>query len=168
MKSSPLKPLIHFAIRFILLLAAPFAAAADDASRLAELDAFWAEVSRSVREGDFEAYKATCHADAVLISGVKKTSEPMSKALERWKQDFDATKAGKLKASVEFRFSELLGDDTTALETGIFLYTSIGPDGEEKKDYIHFEEMLVKRDGWKGMMEYQKSKATAEEWEALE
>jgi hypothetical protein len=27
--------------------------------------------------------------------------------------------------------------------------------------------LLVKRNGWKTMMEYQKSKATREEWEAL-
>ena len=27
------------------------------AARLAELDAYWAEVSRSVREGDFEGYR---------------------------------------------------------------------------------------------------------------
>lgn len=166
MKTSLLKPFVRFAI-MSTFLAAPLATAADDAARLAELDGFWAVVSRTVREGDFEGYKATCHGDGVLVSGVRKTSEPLTKAFERWKQEFADTKAGKIKASVEFRFSQRLGDDTTALETGIFLYTSIGTDGHEKKEYIHFEELLVKRDGWKGLMEYQKSKATLEEWEAL-
>jgi hypothetical protein len=163
MKTSSFQSVILFAI----LLAMPFPAAADDAKRLAELDGFWAKVSRTVREGDFEGYKTTCHGEGVLVSGTRKTSEPLSKALERWKQEFADTKAGKVKASVEFRFSQRIGDDTTAHETGIFLYTSISGDGQVKKEYIHFEELLVKRDGWKGLMEYQKSKATREEWEAL-
>ena len=163
MKTSPLKPAILFAI----LLALPWKAAADEAARLAELNGFWAEVSRTVREGDFEGYKATCHAEGVLVSGTKKISQPLAKVLERWKQDFADTKSGKVKGNVEFRFSQRIGDDTTALETGIFRYTSVTADGQVKKDYIHFEELLVKRDGWKGLMEYQKSKATQEEWEAL-
>ena len=33
---------------------------ADETSRLAELDAYWARVSRAVKEGDFELYVATC------------------------------------------------------------------------------------------------------------
>ena len=136
--------------------------------RIAELDAFWNEVSRSVREGDFEAYAATCHPEGVLVSGVKRTSSPLSVALARWKKEFTDTKSGAMKASVEFRFSQRLGDDTTAHETGIFLYTSTGADGKPRPEYIHFEILLVKRDGhWRTLMEHQKSQATAREWEAL-
>ena len=104
MKTSLLKSVIVFAI----LLAVPIAAAAEERARLAELDAFWSEVSRAVREGDFEGYKATCHGEGVLVTGIKQTSQPLSKALERWNQDFVNTKAGKVKASVEFRFSQRL------------------------------------------------------------
>ena len=157
-----------FALIFAaFLFAKPNAVHADDAARLKELDVFWAEVSRTVREGDFEGYSATCHAEGVLVSGVKKISQPLSKALERWKHEFANTKAGKMKASVEFKFSQRMGDETTALETGIFLYSTVAPDGKVVKEYIHFEELLVKRDGWKVLMEYQKSKATSEEWDAL-
>lgn len=150
-----------------IFLASPIAALADDAARLKELNAYWAEVSRTVREGDFEGYTATCHAEGVLVSGVKKMSQLLSQALASWKHEFADTKAGKMKASVEFKFSQRMGDDTTALETGIFLYSTITPDGKVVKEYIHFEELLVKRDGWKVLMEYQKSKATPEEWDAL-
>ena len=52
--------------------------AADNKTRLRELDAFWAEVSRSVREGDFEGYQATCHEEGVLVSGSKQISQPLS------------------------------------------------------------------------------------------
>jgi len=152
---------------FATILTVHPVAAAGDAATLKELDGFWAEISRTVREGDFEGYKATCHSDGVLVSGTKKTSEPLAKVLERWKQDFVDAKSGKTKVNVEFRFSRRIHDETTAHETGIFMYSSVEPDGSVKKDYIHFEELLVKRNGWKTLMECQKSKATPEEWDAL-
>ena len=140
---------------------------ADETSRLAELDAYWARVSRAVKEGDFELYVSTCHKDGVLVSGVKQQCCPLTKALARWKQDFVDAKAGKTNTSVVFRFRQRLGDETTAHESGIFLYTATGADGKNiRKSYIHFEALLLKRDGWKIMMEYQKSEATVEEWNA--
>lgn len=152
----------------LFIASIPASAADPKEPRLAGLDTFWAEVSRSVGAGDFEAYEATCHPEGVLVSGVKKTSSPLSVALARWKKEFTATKAGEMKASVVFRFSQRFGDDTTAHETGIFLYTSSGTDGKPNPEYIHFEVLLVKKDGhWKTLMEYQKSKATLEEWNAL-
>ena len=140
---------------------------ADEASRLAELDAYWARVSRAVKEGNFDLYVSTCHKDGVLVSGVEQQCYPLSKALARWKQDFVDTKAGKTKASVVFRFRQRLGDEATAHESGIFLYTATDADGKDIKNYVHFEALLLKRDGWKIMMEYQKSKATVEEWNGL-
>ena len=157
--------LLQSIVLLAILVGLPLAAADADTERLKELDAFWAKISRAVKEGDFESYKSTCHTEGVLVAGIKKMSQPLSKALERWKHEFDDTKSGKIKASVEFRFSQRMGDQTTAHETGIFLYSST--DGGGKQEYIHFEVLLVKRDGWKTLMEYQKSKATREEWESL-
>lgn len=152
----------------VLVMTNPVLAEASGDPRITGLDGFWAEVSRSVREGDFEAYSATCHPEGVLVSGSRKTSSPLSVALARWKKEFVATRSGEMKASVEFRFSQRLGDETTAHESGIFLYSSTGPDGQPKQEYIHFEVLLVKKDGnWKTLMEYQKSQATRQEWEAL-
>ena len=140
----------------------------NEGARIKELDAYWAEVSRAVGTGDFEAYKATCHEEGILVSGNKKTSQPLAKALARWKKDFVNTKAGTEKGQVEFRFSQRLGDETTAHETGIFLYTAQKPGEEPKKKYIHFEGLLVKKPGgWKILMEYQKSSATEAEWDNL-
>ncbi len=153
-----------FLVSFRLLAGEP----TPEPARLNQLDAYWAEVSRSVGAGDFAAYEATCHPEGVLVSGAKKTSSPLAEALKRWKKDFDATKSGELKASVEFKFSQRLGDATTAHETGMFLYTAIGSEGKEMHDYIHFEALLLKRDGrWKIVMEYQKSKGTRAEFDAL-
>ena len=71
------------------------AAAGDNQARLAELDAYWAEVSRAVNTGDFEAYSATCHHEGILVSGNKKTSQPLAEALARWKQDFVEHQGGQ-------------------------------------------------------------------------
>ena len=136
-------------------------------TRLEELDAYWAEVSRTVKEGDFEGYAATCHEDGVLISGKKGTSYLLSKALQKWKTEFDQTKAGTMEASVEFRLSKRWGDADTAHEVGMFRYAQNVGKGEERVAYIHLEALLVKKDGWKILMENQKREGTEEEWDKL-
>jgi hypothetical protein len=135
--------------------------------RIAELDDYWAEVSRCVKQGNFEAYEATFHKDGILVSGVRDQAYPISQALKRWKSGFTQTKSGKITASVEFRFGKRLGDATTAHETGMFLYSRVNADGTKTMAYIHFEALLVKRGPWKAMMEYQKSQGTEEEWHKL-
>lgn len=138
-----------------------------DRDRMAELDEFWNEVSRTIEEGDFEGYAVTFHEKATLVSGVSGVAYPIAKALAGWKKDFDDTKSGVRKSSVAFRFNRRLGDPTTAYESGIFHYF-FELDGEKKGYYIHFDGLLVKEGTWKMMMEYQKSRATKEEWDALE
>lgn len=133
---------------------------------LSELDEFWKEVSRTVSDGDFEAYAATYHEKAILVSGISDEAYPIADALARWKKGFDDTRAGLGKSSVEFRFSKRIGDGRAAHETGIFHYSyEIG--GERNSVYINFEALLIKENGWKMMMEYQKSRATKEEWDLL-
>jgi serine-type D-Ala-D-Ala carboxypeptidase/endopeptidase len=143
-----------------------------DSLRIAEIDkTFWAEVSRAVKEGDFEGYKATCHENAVLVttSGKNKESYPMTAALARWKQGFTNTKDGKQMDNVSFRFSQRIGDEKTAHETGIFYFRSHDPQGKLLSEgYTHMEALLVKYNGkWQILMEYQKAKATKEDWDAL-
>lgn len=155
---------LTFLLSFCLFADEPLS----ESARLKQLDAYWAEVSRAVGTGDFAAYKATCHPEGVLVSGSKKITSPLADALKRWKKDFDDTRSGKVKGSVVFKFSQRLGDATTAHETGMFMYIATAADGTETRDYIHLEALLVKRDGrWKILMEYQKSRGTREEFEAL-
>ena len=131
-----------------------------------ELDAFWADMSRTVEEGDFEGYGALYHPDAVLVM-LTSGSVPIGSALAGWKQLFVDTHEGRAEASVEFRFTSRLNDATTAHETGIFRYSFKPADGEEQVAPVHFESLLVKKDGnWLMVMEYQKSQATEEEWAA--
>jgi len=161
----------HFAaglLALVSLAGLQAAPAPGEAERLKELDAYWAEVSRSVREGDFAGYKATCHAEGVMVSGASKRSYPLAEALAGWEKDFIATKEGRIEADVQFRFSNRLGSGTTAHETGIFLYSTVDDTGRRIRDYVHFEALLIKDgDAWKILMEYQKSKAKPSQWDAL-
>jgi ketosteroid isomerase-like protein len=126
--------LISLPLLFSLFLVQP----ADPTS---EVDALWSAMSATVASGDFEGYSALYHEDAVLVNGISGESYPIADALEGWKQGFIDTKAGKMTASVEFRFSERLHSENTAHDTGIFHYTS--------------------------QMEGQEPMATLEEWESL-
>jgi hypothetical protein len=130
------------------------------------LDAFWAEVTRTVTEGDFDGYAATYHPDAILVSQAGDSSYPISSALKGWHQGFVDTAAGSVKAGVEFRFTSRLNDETTAHETGIFHYSAYPDEGNATDQYVHFEALLVNKDGWKMIMEYQRSPATQAEWAA--
>jgi len=138
-------------------------------ARLKELNAYWAEVSRSVHEGDFDAYKAACHPEAVLIAESKQMSQPLAVALKRWKKDFDNAREGKVDPTVEFRFSKRFGDSTTAREIGMFRYTSRMPDGTTVSECVHLDALLVKRDGtWKILVENQTATGNEAGWGALE
>ena len=95
----------------------------NDNLRLLELNKYWDEVSQTINKGDFEGYAATFHKDAVLVTGIRNKAYPIATALAGWKKDFDDTKAGLRKSSVEFRFNRRLGDGTTAHESGIFFYS---------------------------------------------
>ncbi len=149
----------------LLALALPPAATAQTA---AELDAYWAEASRTVVEGDFEGYAELYHPDAVLVMQGQGTV-PIAKALDGWKQLFVDTRDGKASADVEFRLTGRLHDATTAHETGIFRYAFEPEEGDASVSRVHFEALLVKRNGsWLMLMEYQKDPATQEEWEAAE
>lgn len=131
-----------------------------------ELDSFWAEVSKTVESGDFDGYAATYHPDAVVIFG--DTTQPISEALAGWEAGFDDTRTGLLEASVDFRFSERRNDATTAHETGIFRYSAFSPADDGSVQYVHFEALLVRKDRWMMMMEFQRGAATEAEWAALE
>jgi len=137
-------------------------------ARLAELDVYWKEVSRAVNQGDFQAYKTTFHEKAIFVTGAKRASYPIGQALNRWKTEFDDTKAGDIEASVDFRFAHRYGDTQTAHESGIFLYTQKKKDAEPISEYYAFEILLVKEEGkWLTMMEYQIKPMTKEDWEKL-
>jgi len=131
--------------------------------------AFWEEASRSVAEGDFEAYAATFHKEAILVNGISGTSFPIQRALDGWEQGFNDTKAGKMKAEVEFRFSDRFHGETSAHEIGMFRYWWQNEGEEAQEVFIHFEMLLTKSTGeWTVLMEYQKSMGTEEEWKKME
>lgn len=159
------KVILSILVSLLLTLNNGFADSETDV--ISELDAYWTEISRTVKEGDFDAYAAGYHPDAVLANMGKEVSYPISTALAGWKQGFMDTKAGKVKASVEFRFSQRLYGQTTAHETGVFRYAFQPEEGEEVVAFMAFEGLMVKKDRWLMLMEYQKQEVSEEEWNAL-
>lgn len=147
------------------------AQAQKDTQRIQQLNAYWKTLSKTVKKGDYKGYGAMYHPDAVVIfaTGNKKTSMSIGDALAGWKKGFDETKAGNRNDTAEFRFSQRIGDATTAHETGIFRFTTRDASHKVTGTYIvHFEMLLIKKEGkWYGLMEYQKTKATEAEWDAL-
>jgi len=104
-----------------------------------------------------------------MVNALNGKSYSILQALDGWKKGFDDTSSGKMKAGVDFRFSQRFSDETTAHDTGIFRYWyQYEADEEATVALVHFEALLVNKDGWKMVMEYQKSRATEAEWAELE
>lgn len=160
----PLPLLLLLATFTPLLTPSPTAAQTDTPDAI---DRFWAEASRTVAEGDFEGYAALYHEDAVLVNGMADSTYPIADALAGWRQGFEDTRAGRMGARVDFRFTRRLHGETTAHETGIFRYVAHPRGGEPSVSLVHFQALMVRKEGeWKWVMEYQVAPATEEEWEA--
>jgi ketosteroid isomerase-like protein len=126
----------------------------------------YAEVTRTVEVGDFDAMAATYHKDAILVTA--KSSSPISEAIAKWRLDGVTLAAEGSAATVAFRFSEHRHGETTSLETGIFRYSITNRAGEETAYLVHFEDLLIKQNGnWLTMMERQMEDATQVEWDEL-
>jgi len=144
-----------------------FSAGAVRGQTVDALDAYWAEVTRTVEEGDFQGYSQLYHSDAVLVNAGAESSYSIDQALAGWEQGFVDTSEGRADASVTFRFTQRLHNEVTAHETGIFRYTLQPTGGTATVSMVHFEGLLVRKDGrWLMVMEYQKQPATEDEWEA--
>ncbi len=155
-------------LSFAFLFLASTAKSDEESARLKELDAFWDTISKAVKTGDFASYQQTCHPEAILVSGSKKTAYPLAQALRRWKTEFDNTRLNKRTSTVSFRFQKRYGSATSAHESGMLFYSFQDQNKELSKTYIHFEALLTKKNGhWLLIMENQKSTGTQEEWEAL-
>ena len=73
-----------------------------------------------------------------------------------------------MTAGVDFHFTQRLYDQTTAHETGMFRYYTIDKQGKHSEFIAHMNALLIKKEGkWLIMMEYQKSKMTRAQWDAL-
>ena len=133
-----------------------------------EIDAYWQFAAASVASGNFEKYVKTFHEDAILVSDIKGISYPIGDALSSWKQGFDNTKAGKMKAGVDFKFVKSLLGDTTSHQTGYFRYHTENATGEKTAFIAEFEALLVKKSGnWVVLMERHVKQIDQATWNAI-
>lgn len=152
----------------VVLLVMLFTSSAIAQNRISELNAYWNVVIEKVEAGDVAGYGSTFHEDGVLVSESSESCYSLKKALIRWKEGLEKTAKGLTKVKLDFRFSERLGDNDSAFEKGIFRYELLDENGQKSVRFIHFDALLVKKDGkWQIMLEHQKLPATKEEWIAL-
>jgi ketosteroid isomerase-like protein len=137
------------------------------------IDAFWRSAERTVATGDFAAYAALYHPDAVVVD-VGRT-RLVREALAEWKAGFEATAKGLQSVRLDFRFSQRIDDAESAHETGIFRYEqSVANNNDDEAPptttirFVNFEALMIKKDGrWMWLMEYQKGNASQADWDAL-
>lgn len=133
--------------------------------RITELNAYWNVVKENVEAGDVAGYGATFHEDGILVSDRGTVCYSLREALEQWRNGLEKTNKGITKVNLDFRFSERTGDNTTAFERGIFRHDLLDEHGERTERFIHFDAVLIKKNGkWQIMLEHQKLPATKEEW----
>ena len=164
--------LIRFSFFFALLTAAAPVAAQVDSIEL-ELDQFWAEVSRTVAEGDFEGMQATYHPDAILVFEGRDSDSYRTRIMTTSLGPSEAgtadTREGRKVVGVEFRFSSRVHDSNTAHEVGISHFRRTRQGGEREDFYGLVDSYLVKKDGrWMILVEIQRVEATEAEWDALQ
>ncbi len=166
MRHSTTRWLALSVLSWSIVLTSSVALRADDATS-AEIDrTIWEVISRSVVDQDIDAMAATYHPDAVLVS-VRGTT-PIAEQLVVWGQGMEEQEASGASATVAFRFTTRLHDETTAFEAGMFNYTQIDSDGNESSAYVPFEALLVKKNGtWLMVMERQLPAADEAAWDAL-
>jgi hypothetical protein len=158
----------HCLLAGSLLVASPLAA--QDDPIIAELDAFWAEVARTVAEGDFEGMVAMNHPDGVWVSAL--ASNPATRLQAEWlaaaAEDVARTRAGEQAPRVEFRFSSRVHDATTAHEVGMVRFTNTRGGAVVEDVYGLLDSYLVKKNGrWMILVEIQRWDMTKADWDAL-
>lgn len=131
-----------------------------------ETDILYKTLIQSVVQFNFDLMASTYHQDAVLVTPKKTTA--ISNALKRWRNEGLKLKDQGGSATLSFRFSSRVINNTTAFEKGIYRYSTISKEGIETVYYAHFEDLNVKKGNtWLTLMENQTQKATLKEWNKL-
>jgi hypothetical protein len=129
-------------------------------------DSLFNEIQRTVAEVDFDGMAAAYHVDAVLVNAKSTTS--IKDVMPLWKASGEKLQSEGRQASVAFRFSSRQHDSTSAFDSGIFRYVTVGKDGVEKVAFVHFENLAVFRNGrWLTLMERQLAATDASAWNNL-
>jgi len=144
-----------------LTLVASAAAAQDPIE--AELDAFWMGVVSSVENWDIDAQEATYHPDAISVMDheasyrTRLIADVFAEARDSASVPPDATLA--------FRFSSRVHDETTAHEVGMYRFHQAG----QEPFYGGVNSYLVKKNGrWLILLEIMRREGLEQaEWETL-
>lgn len=129
----------------------------------AELDAFWEAVVNSVENWNIDAQEATYHPDAISVTD-HEASYRTRLMVDVFAEVRDSASVPP-EATLAFRFSSRVHDETTAHEVGIYRFQRAG----EEPFYGGVDSYLVKKDGrWLILLEIMRREGLAQaEWDAL-
>ena len=153
----------------ILLLVPIRTVVAQIDSEVVQLDAFWAELGRSVMEGDLDGLRAVYHPDALDYDweGDSYEIKLMSSSLDEQIDFHKGTKNGERRIELEWRFSSRIHNSHAAHEVGVARFTQTPRDSVSTSYYAHVEEYLVKKGKWVSLVSNVRWNATIEEWDDL-
>jgi hypothetical protein len=155
-------------VALICGFAGPQTAMGQTDSVVAELDAFWAGVVKSVTQWSIPAQKATYHPDAVGAYGTagSYTTRLIWADFAAREADSASTEDPRRQRILEFRFSSRVHDASTAHEVGLYHFWAEGRDHY----YGTVDSYLVKKDGrWVILVEIQfEPPVTKADWDALQ
>lgn len=151
----------------VLAVASPAAGQSDPV--IAELDAFWAEVARTVSAGDAEGMRELYHPDGIYVFGSRESylTQAQSSALDDANADLQATREGRRAQGIEFRLTSRVHDESTAHEVGLYHFW-VTPQGEERSDHYGVVDSYLTKVGgrWMILVEIQTGESSKAEWDA--
>ena len=137
-------------------------------STVVELDLFWAEVVRTVTEGDLAGARATYNPDAIT-SSVGPNGRGIFRVYDREQnvERNNLVRSGEIVRGLEFKFTDRLHSETEAHEIGMFHFWTQEKDKGRQDVYGRVEAFLIKEDRWMMTVENQDWTASKSEWDEL-
>ncbi len=150
----------------VVMRASPALAQVD--TPVAGLDAFWAELGRSIMEGDIDGMRGVYHPDAVGLywQGDTYSMGLMTEANDAQAGYFLETRNGARTIDIQWRFVKRVHDANAAHEIAIARFIETPAGGTARTSYGHIEAFLVNRGKWLSLVSNVRWNATEAEWNA--
>ena len=125
----------------------------------------WMPIIQSVSQSDYDLHVQCYHESCVVVKEFDGKSIGVVDYLKDVKAGFEEDKKRPNSTYLKMRFDQRINNESNAFETGVFLFSTLGDDGERITRYIQFEMLLTKESGrWQVLMENQKNQVTLSDW----
>ncbi len=161
-------PKTNWPVIFFLLLSAGLSA--QDSTIMKQInDDVWTNFEEAFITYDVDLFKSIHTQNILRIPADKKVIVPSDEYFESQDKSFKWIRENDYQAIMELRFIERIGNTSYASERGIFKFTVIDDEKNERIFYGKFHVLLEKKNGtWKIFVDYdsnEKGTITAESFE---